>query len=178
MKINSELVKKLRAERQWSQEQLADACLLNLRTVQRIENSGNASLESLRALASVFEIDANDLILRNEDKSITAIEAVRSSFYKFADFSGSATRYEYWTFIIFIILLLGIAEVIHESAYKIVAIIVLLPFISVGVRRLNDQDRSFWWMLFFLVPYGQVVILYIMTMKSERIVETEKSATK
>ena len=63
MKINAELVRTLRAERHWSQEQLAAACGVNLRTVQRLENTGKASLESVRALAAVFEVDPDDLIL-------------------------------------------------------------------------------------------------------------------
>ena len=37
MKINSEKVRDLRNKRGWSQEQLAAACGLGLRTIQRIE---------------------------------------------------------------------------------------------------------------------------------------------
>ena len=61
MKINSELVKKLRAAKPWSQEQLSDACGLDLRTIQRIENEGKASIESVRVVAAVFEVDPNEL---------------------------------------------------------------------------------------------------------------------
>lgn len=61
MNINSTLVKKLRTEKSWSQEELATASGLNLRTVQRIENEATASLQSKKALASVFEIAVNDL---------------------------------------------------------------------------------------------------------------------
>jgi transcriptional regulator with XRE-family HTH domain len=61
MKINAARVREERKARQWSQEQLADACGLNLRTIQRLEASGNASSESLRALAAVFELEASAL---------------------------------------------------------------------------------------------------------------------
>jgi transcriptional regulator with XRE-family HTH domain len=61
MNINSTLVKKLRTEKSWSQEELATASGLNLRTVQRIENEATASLQSKKALASVFEIAVKDL---------------------------------------------------------------------------------------------------------------------
>ena len=44
-----------------SQEQLATISNLSLRTVQRIETTGRCSLESKRALAAAFEIDATDL---------------------------------------------------------------------------------------------------------------------
>lgn len=59
--INSALVKKLRTEKSWSQEELATASGLNLRTVQRIETEATASLQSKKALAAVFDIAVKDL---------------------------------------------------------------------------------------------------------------------
>ena len=61
MKINAELVIALRAKRAWSQEELSIASGLNLRTIQRIEKEGSVSLQSKKALASVFAIDIHDL---------------------------------------------------------------------------------------------------------------------
>ena len=61
MKINSDLVQRMRRENAWSQEELAIAAGVNLRTVQRIETDGTASLQSKKALASAFSIDVNDL---------------------------------------------------------------------------------------------------------------------
>ncbi len=55
------LVQKLRLRRGWSQEQLAELCALSVRTIQRVERGQAASAESLKALASVFEIDFGDL---------------------------------------------------------------------------------------------------------------------
>lgn len=57
MKINVGLVKALRTKKLWSQEDLATACGISLRTVQRLEGEGQASPETIRALASVFEVD-------------------------------------------------------------------------------------------------------------------------
>ena len=54
-------VQKLRLQRGWSQEQLADLSGLSARTVQRIERGQPASLESLKALGAVFNIDVSDL---------------------------------------------------------------------------------------------------------------------
>jgi len=61
MNINSALVKQLRSEKSWSQEELAIASGLNLRTVQRIEKEATASLQSKKALASAFGIAIKDL---------------------------------------------------------------------------------------------------------------------
>jgi len=55
------LVQKLRLQRGWSQEQLATVSGLSVRTIQRIERGHSASLESMKALASVFEVDLSEL---------------------------------------------------------------------------------------------------------------------
>jgi len=55
------IVRKLRLEKGWSQEQLAEMSGLSVRTVQRIERGQNPSLESLKSLAAVFENDVSDL---------------------------------------------------------------------------------------------------------------------
>jgi len=51
------LIQKLRLKRGWSQQQLADASGLSVRTIQRLENGQPASMESLKCLAAVFEVD-------------------------------------------------------------------------------------------------------------------------
>ncbi len=55
------ILKQLRLSRHLSQEQLAEMSGLNVRTIQRIESGHNASLETLKSLASVFEVDAATL---------------------------------------------------------------------------------------------------------------------
>ena len=58
MKIDTTLLRQLRETRGWSQEHLAEAAGLSLRTVQRIEASGACSPESKLALAAALGIDA------------------------------------------------------------------------------------------------------------------------
>ena len=55
------LIQKLRLQRGWSQEQLAEVSGLSVRTIQRLERGQPGSLETLKALAAVFEIDFSDL---------------------------------------------------------------------------------------------------------------------
>jgi transcriptional regulator with XRE-family HTH domain len=62
MRIKSELVAELRRERSWSQDELAIAAGLNLRTVQRIENVGTASLQSIKSIAAALEAEFEDFI--------------------------------------------------------------------------------------------------------------------
>ena len=61
MNINRSLILALRKQRSWSQDELAVAAGLNLRTVQRIERSGVASLQSRKALAAAFDIEISEL---------------------------------------------------------------------------------------------------------------------
>jgi transcriptional regulator with XRE-family HTH domain len=55
------IVQKMRLERGWSQQQLADISGLNVRTIQRIENGQSASLESFKALGAAFDVDFSKL---------------------------------------------------------------------------------------------------------------------
>lgn len=55
------ILKQLRLSRHLSQEQLALMSGLNVRTIQRIENGHKASIESLKCLASVLEVDISTL---------------------------------------------------------------------------------------------------------------------
>jgi len=54
-------VQKLRLKRGWSQQQLAEASGLSVRTVQRIEAGEPASTETLKSLAAVFEVHFSTL---------------------------------------------------------------------------------------------------------------------
>jgi len=55
------ILKQIRLSRHYSQEQLAQMAGLNVRTIQRIESGQNASLESLKCLASALEVDVSTL---------------------------------------------------------------------------------------------------------------------
>jgi len=55
------ILKQLRISRHLSQEQLAHMSGLNVRTIQRIESGHNASVESLKCLAAVLEVDIETL---------------------------------------------------------------------------------------------------------------------
>ena len=56
MKISSAVVRRLRTDRGWSQEQLAIASGLSLRTIQRVEADGTASMGTKVSLAATFGV--------------------------------------------------------------------------------------------------------------------------
>jgi len=77
MEINRQKVKHLRIERNWTQQHLADACDISLRTVQRIEKCGNASTESIMSLCAVFEIIKQDICVvpRVQPEQLQSVKA-------------------------------------------------------------------------------------------------------
>jgi transcriptional regulator with XRE-family HTH domain len=61
MKVDRRLIRRARERRAWSQEHLAEVAGLGLRTIQRIEATGLASFESVKAIAAVLEMSASGL---------------------------------------------------------------------------------------------------------------------
>ncbi len=61
MKVNSQLIIRERSDRAWSQQQLANIASVSLRTIQRVEKSGTASMETLQAISSAFDKIPSDL---------------------------------------------------------------------------------------------------------------------
>lgn len=61
MLIDKHFIKAKRESRAWSQGQLADVSSLSIRTIQRIESTGNASYESVLAIAAALEVPIESL---------------------------------------------------------------------------------------------------------------------
>ena len=62
-RIDAAFIRAERDKRGWSQEQLAAAAGLGIRTIQRIESSGTSSGESAQCLAAVFEVPVARLLV-------------------------------------------------------------------------------------------------------------------
>src|SRR5260221_905351 len=107
---------------------------------------------------------------------MTPIDWAKRPLQKYADFTGRAPRAEYWWFvlataIIFVVLsivesLLGLNRMflgVYGPLTMLLWVAVLLPSLSVGVRRLSDSNRSGWWLL-LLVPYlvGAILMRAVM----------------
>ena len=91
----------------------------------------------------------------------------------YATFSGRARRKEYWMFFLFNVLIslgLGVLDVVagtysveYETGFfsGLYSLLVLIPGIAVGVRRLHDTNRSGWWILISLIPIIGVLVLFV-----------------
>ncbi len=107
-------------------------------------------------------------------------QAVRVCFAKFVTWRGRASMAEYWWFYLFqilcslplmiiawVVILLAIRPdgTISASAwfavvpYLIGWLVLLLPTLSVSIRRLHDTDRSGAWMWLTFAPGGGLVLL-------------------
>ena len=88
-------------------------------------------------------------------------DAVSTCFSKYATFSGRATRPEFWWFYLFIVIMYIVLAVlggiigdptIATALIGIFGLAIIIPIISVTVRRLHDQDKSGAWYFIALVP--------------------------
>ena len=94
------------------------------------------------------------------------VDAVKACFAKYADFDGRSTRTEYWWFFLAVLLGSAAASLISVRVYSLVALVTVLPMIAVGARRLHDTNRSGWWQLLALVPFGVFVVFIFLAQKS------------
>ncbi len=65
------ILRKLRLQHGWSQEHVAEITDLSVRTIQRIERGGQASLESAKALAAVFQVDVSTFINESGENNMS-----------------------------------------------------------------------------------------------------------
>ena len=88
-------------------------------------------------------------------------------------FDGRASRPAFWWWVLFGILVAIAANIVDAIiGAQIFSIVVslglLLPNISVAIRRLHDTDRSGWWILIGLIPLiGLIVLLIFYVQKSD-----------
>ena len=104
---------------------------------------------------------------------------------QYSDFSGRASREEYWMFALFNFIFLIVPcflmglfiETDFEEAAYILAILlglyllfIIIPSLALTVRRLHDTGRSGWFYFICIVPYVGGIILFIFT-----VLESEQS---
>lgn len=80
---------------------------------------------------------------------------------KYADFAGSATRSEYWWFVLFLVVINALLGIAAEALAGAFALAMLVPYVAVGTRRLRDTGRSPWWWAIGLLPGVGVIVLIV-----------------
>ena len=91
-------------------------------------------------------------------------QAISSAFSNYVNFSDRACRSEYWYWFLCVVLGQLVALIVDsvigiQLTIGIFSLVVLLPGIAVGVRRLHDLDRSGWWLLLGFVPLVGIILI-------------------
>src|SRR5215470_9394964 len=94
------------------------------------------------------------------------VDAVKACFAKYADFNGRATHSEYWWFFLMVLLGSAVTITIAYRLYVLFSVVTTLPMIAVGARRLHDTNRSGWWQLLALVPFGIIAVIILLAQPS------------
>jgi len=99
-------------------------------------------------------------------------EAIAVCLSKYATFTGRASRAEFWWFVLFTALTALIINALFAPFLgadaglwlaTLFLVVMLLPSLAVGARRLHDMNVSGWWQLLHLSGIGSL-FLYIWMM--------------
>ena len=112
------------------------------------------------------------------NSTMTPIDWAKRPIQKYADFTGRAPRAEYWWFVLAMVIIfvaltivesiLGLNRMVlgvYGPLTTLLWLAVLVPSLSVGVRRLHDTNRSGWWLL-LMVPYAIAGVLMVRSMSA------------
>ena len=115
-----------------------------------------------------------------EKIKMTFKEATVAVFTNFFNFNGRARRKEFWTFVLFYIVIMvgaialdvtmGLNKYLYGNGpfYMIANLITFFPWLSAIIRRLHDVGHSGVYILWALVPFiGGIIILYATLKDSE-----------
>ena len=94
-------------------------------------------------------------------------ESVSTCFKKYFVFQGRASKSEFWWFqliwvVSYLLIIISNNQTISFICLGII-IIIAIPLLSVGVRRLHDTNKSGFYYLLSLIPFiGSLIILFMM----------------
>ncbi|WP_216937838.1 DUF805 domain-containing protein [Acinetobacter sp. BY484] len=104
--------------------------------------------------------------LDQAEENYSSIDWFVKCLTNYANFSGRARRKEFWFFMLFCVILGIIAEVIDtvlgtkSLVNGLLNLVLLVPSLAVGARRLHDVGRSGWWQLLMLTVIGVLVLIW------------------
>lgn len=87
-------------------------------------------------------------------------QSVSTCLSKYATFGGRASRSEFWWFFLFQILVILVLTALSQTLGYAANLLLILPSLAVGARRLHDIGRTGWWQLLLLSGIGFFVLLY------------------
>ncbi len=88
-------------------------------------------------------------------------ESIKTCFTKYVDFTGRASRSEFWWWALFCLLVSVGLSMVSQTLSGLFGLATLLPYLAVAVRRLHDTDKSGWFLLLNLIPIIGWIILIV-----------------
>ncbi|PWJ26612.1 uncharacterized membrane protein YhaH (DUF805 family) [Branchiibius hedensis] len=96
-------------------------------------------------------------------------QAIRTVFSKYFTLSGRAGKAEFWWFVLLWFVVDAVLSFLRSrddgalltTILGLVAIFLIIPFITVTVRRLHDTGRSGWWWWLHFIPLIGTIVLVI-----------------
>ena len=91
-----------------------------------------------------------------------SFEYFLTPYKKYAEFSGRASRKEFWMFILFYFLIAFILSIIDNHDYlentlsNIFSVVSFIPYLALAVRRVHDVNKSGW---FILIPFYNLFLV-------------------
>jgi uncharacterized membrane protein YhaH (DUF805 family) len=89
--------------------------------------------------------------------------AVRLALLNYSNFRGRTKRADFWFFYLFTVLLNIPTSILDRLLFagrgyieNLAALLLIVPSIAVGVRRMHDVDKRGWWLL---VPFANIFFL-------------------
>lgn len=137
------IVRKLRLQKGWSQDQLAQLSGLSIRTIQRIERGHNAGLESWKSLAAVFETDISTL--KQEQvmtETIKLSEAEQEAITYVRDIKGFYAHLISYVVVILGLLVINLLTNPHNLWF-------MWPALGWGIGIVSHAASVFEWFNFF-----------------------------
>ncbi len=87
------------------------------------------------------------------------VTSIKTCFSKYVDFSGKASRSEFWWFFLFCLIVDFVLGITVFASF--LSLVLVLPQLAVGARRLHDIGKSGWWQLLAFIPVIGIIILII-----------------
>lgn len=110
--------------------------------------------------------------LQNKDRG-GFLGAVKEGFRKYGNFTGRASRSQCWYWILFVFLgqvgvNIAAALALAPLLSPLWTLVVFVPNIAVGTRRLHDTNRTGWQQLWLFVPlFGWIYLTYLYVQPSD-----------
>ena len=114
------------------------------------------------------------------------LSVVRTGFTSLLDFGGTASRSEFWLWVLFCLLLLAITNTIDgmviapaqgylpfeadagQPLSLVTCLLLALPTISFASRRLHDSGLSTWWLLLAVTVILLPILFYFLVRKGRQ----------